>query len=312
MKHEFVLSDQFRQFHFLVGVILSQLCVSLNENKEQRKLAICVLRNILCKHTYDNRYNDDRNKQARIASLYLPIIDVLIENIDRINTNLTNPTSSIKSSSNNNNNSDIPILNRNFSSVTSQVGATSHNSNGTSSSTSLLNEVHLGQETNKPINNIETSSVLGAIAGLSVGNNTNKLQNHLENIICPISDTDSLSSADDAGQFKNLTKRSSSLITGSINNSDNITLNNSNSINVSNVLALSTNNGSCTEQVAKSFCMIRKDKLESNEIKDLLICVVIVLKNISHGIFKLFIILYFLYIFFKKKFRFTISPLVKL
>jgi len=292
MKHEFVLSDQFRQFHFLVGVILSQLCVSLNENKEQRKLAICVLRNILCKHTYDNRYNDDRNKQARIASLYLPIIDVLIENIDRINTNLTNPTSSIKSSStNSNNNSDIPILNRNFSSITSQVGATSHNSNGTSSSTSLLNEVNLGQETSKPINNTETSSVLGAIAGLSVGNCTNKLQNHLENIICPISDTDSLSSADDAGQFKNLTKRSSSLITGSINNSDNITLNNSNSINVSNVLALSTNNGSCTEQVAKSFCMIRKDKLESNEIKDLLICVVIVLKNISHGI-KLFFILY--------------------
>lgn len=60
MKYEFVLSDQFRQFHFLVGLLLSQLCISLNENKEQRKVAINIFRNIICKHSYDNRYSNDK------------------------------------------------------------------------------------------------------------------------------------------------------------------------------------------------------------------------------------------------------------
>ena len=35
--------------HFTVGVLLSKLCMSLNENKEQRKLFIGILRNLLCK-----------------------------------------------------------------------------------------------------------------------------------------------------------------------------------------------------------------------------------------------------------------------
>lgn len=60
MKYEFVLSDQFRQFHFLAGVLLSQLCVTLNESKEQRKMAIVVVRDLLCKHSYDDRYANDK------------------------------------------------------------------------------------------------------------------------------------------------------------------------------------------------------------------------------------------------------------
>jgi hypothetical protein len=286
MKYEFILSDQFRQFHFLVGVLLSQLCVSFNENKEQRKLAICIMRNLLCKHSYDNRYNDDKNKQARIASLYLPLIDVLIENLDRISTNqINNQTASIKSTQlnhlhngNSQTSSEVSTSNsRACSSNASQTAITHHiNSNGASSTTSLLND-NLSTEggSGKPSN--EASSVFGAIAGIG----GTKL-NPLEAIICPISDSDSLSSADDA-QFKHLNKRSSSLITGSTNNSDQLTINHSNSINASNLLAVNNSNGSNGYDQTKSYCVIRKDKLETNEVKDLLVCIVYVLKNISHG-----------------------------
>ena len=60
MKYELILSDQFRQLHFPVGVLLSQLCMSPNENKEQRKLSIGIL---------IRRSNIHSHKQARIASL---------------------------------------------------------------------------------------------------------------------------------------------------------------------------------------------------------------------------------------------------
>lgn len=286
MKYEFILSDQFRQFHFPVGVLLSQLCVSFNENKEQRKHAICIMRNLLCKHSYDNRYNDDKNKQARIASLYLPLIDVLIENLDRININqISNQSISIKSNHNHNQNGSSQTSgehsanSRAGSSNASQTALAHHIiSNGASSTTSLMND-NLSTEgcSGKPSN--ETSSVLGAIAGIGGA----KL-NPMEAIICPISDSDSLSSADDS-QFKHLNKRSSSLITGSTNNSDQLTINHSNSINASNLIPSSNCNGSNGCDPNKSYCMVRKDKLESNEIKDLLICVVYVLKNISHGNF---------------------------
>ena len=94
----------------------------------------------------------------------------------------------------------------------------------------------------------------------------------------PLSDTDSLSSADDTHFKGSLRKRTSlSVLTGnSTNNSDNITLNNSSSVNASSSLT--------TNENSKSYVVTRKDKLDSGEVKDLLICVVYILKNISHGI----------------------------
>lgn len=57
-KSDFILSDLYRKSHYLTGVLLSQLCISLNETKELRKNSIYVFRNILCKHSYDPRYRD--------------------------------------------------------------------------------------------------------------------------------------------------------------------------------------------------------------------------------------------------------------
>lgn len=60
MKYQFVLSDQYRQLHFLTSILLSQLCLALNETKEHRKIVIGVFRDMLCKHSYDDRYLNDK------------------------------------------------------------------------------------------------------------------------------------------------------------------------------------------------------------------------------------------------------------
>jgi hypothetical protein len=86
IKYEFMLSDQYRQFHFLSGVILSQLFISLNDNREHRRVAIQIFRNLMLKHSYDSRYANDKLKQGRISSLYIPFIDILIENIPRMSS----------------------------------------------------------------------------------------------------------------------------------------------------------------------------------------------------------------------------------
>ncbi len=57
---------------------------------------------------------------------------------------------------------------------------------------------------------------------------------------------------------------------------DTVTLNNSNT-NASS--SLTTNENS----TSKTFTVTRKDKLEPSEIRDLLVCLIYILKNISHG-----------------------------
>lgn len=113
--------------------------------------------------------------------------------------------------------------------------------------------------------------------------NPNKLHDHLDSLIGPISDNDSLSSADDANNFKNANKRaSSSIVTSSANNSDNIAFALTGSHNTNSIVS------GADQSTAKSYCVTRKDKLESNEIKDLLLCAVFILKNMSDGNFKIF------------------------
>lgn len=129
--------------------------------------------------------------------------------------------------------------------------------------------------------------------------NPNKFQDHLDSLIGTMSDNDSLSSADDANLLKqaaaaaaaNSNKRaSSSLITGSANNSCSDTVGGLTTAN-NNLNSLNTNSFSTTNTehstAAKSFCVTRKDKLETSEVRDLMICAAFVFKNLSHG-FKLY------------------------
>ncbi|GIX75286.1 dedicator of cytokinesis protein 9 [Caerostris extrusa] len=78
-EHEYRLSDEFCRHHFLLGTLLQEIRASLCEVHDIRQTAISVFKNLLAKHAFDDRYQG-KVHQARIASLYLPFISILIEN----------------------------------------------------------------------------------------------------------------------------------------------------------------------------------------------------------------------------------------
>lgn len=57
VKHDYTLSEEFQKTHFLVGLLLYEVKAALNEIQDIRKCAIKVLRNILVKHSLDDRYS---------------------------------------------------------------------------------------------------------------------------------------------------------------------------------------------------------------------------------------------------------------
>lgn len=68
---EFYLSDNFCKYHFLVGLLLKQVKVSLNEIVPIRKIALSTLRNLLAKHELDDRYQDKVNISNKFLFLKL-------------------------------------------------------------------------------------------------------------------------------------------------------------------------------------------------------------------------------------------------
>lgn len=83
VKHDYTLSEEFQKTHFLVGLLLYEVKAALNEIQDIRKCAIKVLRNILVKHALDDRYSS-KASQARICALYLPLITIILENKSRL------------------------------------------------------------------------------------------------------------------------------------------------------------------------------------------------------------------------------------
>lgn len=53
---EYYLSEEFCKQHFLVGLLLQEVKVSLNEVFQIRRIAITTLRDLLAKHELDDRY----------------------------------------------------------------------------------------------------------------------------------------------------------------------------------------------------------------------------------------------------------------
>ncbi|XP_050820835.1 dedicator of cytokinesis protein 11 isoform X2 [Gopherus flavomarginatus] len=80
---EYNLTDEYCRHHFLVGMLLRETALALQDNYDIRFTAITVLKNLLIKHAFDNRYQH-KNQQAKIAQLYLPLVSLLLENIQRV------------------------------------------------------------------------------------------------------------------------------------------------------------------------------------------------------------------------------------
>ncbi|XP_076304439.1 dedicator of cytokinesis protein Ziz isoform X14 [Tachypleus tridentatus] len=84
-EQEYRLSEEFCHHHFLVGTLLQEVRAALSEVREIRLIAIRVLHNLFAKHAFDDRYQG-KAQQARIVSLYLPFISILLENLNRLNS----------------------------------------------------------------------------------------------------------------------------------------------------------------------------------------------------------------------------------
>uniref|UniRef100_A0A7M4FMG4 Dedicator of cytokinesis 9 n=1 Tax=Crocodylus porosus TaxID=8502 RepID=A0A7M4FMG4_CROPO len=102
LQLDYSLTDEFCKNHFLVGLLLREVGNALQEFRDIRQIAISVLKNLMIKHSFDDRYAS-KSHQARIATLYLPLFGLLVENVQRINVKdvspfPVNPSSSVNES----------------------------------------------------------------------------------------------------------------------------------------------------------------------------------------------------------------------
>lgn len=79
----FTLSEEFCKQHFLVGLLLQEVKGALNEISQIRRLALTTLKELLAKHDLDDRYQN-KGQIARIATLYIPWLGIVLENHIRI------------------------------------------------------------------------------------------------------------------------------------------------------------------------------------------------------------------------------------
>ncbi|KAG8445304.1 hypothetical protein GDO86_010188 [Hymenochirus boettgeri] len=80
---EYTLTDDFCRKHFLIGILLREVGLALQEDQDIRHLALAAIRNLMSKHSFDDRYAD-KEKQSQIAILYLPLYGMLLDNMPRI------------------------------------------------------------------------------------------------------------------------------------------------------------------------------------------------------------------------------------
>ncbi|XP_051965596.1 dedicator of cytokinesis protein 10 isoform X3 [Xyrauchen texanus] len=79
---EYSLTEDFCRKHFLTGLLLRELGLALQDEQDLRHLALSCLKNLMAKHSLDSRYAM-KEKQARIASLYLPLYGLILDNMPR-------------------------------------------------------------------------------------------------------------------------------------------------------------------------------------------------------------------------------------
>uniref|UniRef100_A0A1A8D664 Stabilin 1 n=1 Tax=Nothobranchius kadleci TaxID=1051664 RepID=A0A1A8D664_NOTKA len=93
LQLDYSLTDDFCRNHFLVGFLLREVGTALQEQKEIRQISIQVLKGLMIKHTFDDRYAA-KSHQARLATLYLPLFGLLQENVYRLDVKDSAPPSS--------------------------------------------------------------------------------------------------------------------------------------------------------------------------------------------------------------------------
>uniref|UniRef100_A0A1A8GGU9 Dedicator of cytokinesis 9 n=1 Tax=Nothobranchius korthausae TaxID=1143690 RepID=A0A1A8GGU9_9TELE len=108
LQMDYSLTEDFCRNHFLVGLLLREVSAALQEFREIRQIAIQVLKNLMVKHTFDDRYTS-KSQQARLSTLYFPLFGLLQENVNRLNVKEVSPFPI--NHSNNNGREDPPLSN---------------------------------------------------------------------------------------------------------------------------------------------------------------------------------------------------------
>ncbi|MGH0153285.1 UNVERIFIED_CONTAM: hypothetical protein FKN15_024441 [Acipenser sinensis] len=90
LQLDYSLTDDFCRNHFLVGLLLREVGSALQEFREIRQISISVLKSLMVKHAFDDRYAS-KSQQARTATLYLPLFSLLLENVHRLNVKDVSP-----------------------------------------------------------------------------------------------------------------------------------------------------------------------------------------------------------------------------
>ncbi|XP_040566544.1 dedicator of cytokinesis protein 7 isoform X1 [Lepeophtheirus salmonis] len=78
------LTFEFKRQHFLVGLVLTQLSQALDQmSSEIHYRAVNTIRNLLSSHDLDSRYQEPEYR-SRVASLYLPLVSIIIDNCHKL------------------------------------------------------------------------------------------------------------------------------------------------------------------------------------------------------------------------------------
>lgn len=64
LQLDYSLTDDFCRNHFLVGLLLREVGGALQESQEIHQIAIHVLKGLMIKHTFDDRYSAKVNSAA--------------------------------------------------------------------------------------------------------------------------------------------------------------------------------------------------------------------------------------------------------
>uniref|UniRef100_A0A673HXR1 Dedicator of cytokinesis protein 9-like n=1 Tax=Sinocyclocheilus rhinocerous TaxID=307959 RepID=A0A673HXR1_9TELE len=91
LQLDYSLTDDFCKHHFLVGLLLREVGGAVQECRDIRQIAVQVLKNLMIKHAFDDRYSS-KGQQARLATLYLPLFSLLLENVHRLNIKYVPPS----------------------------------------------------------------------------------------------------------------------------------------------------------------------------------------------------------------------------
>ncbi|XP_077987576.1 dedicator of cytokinesis protein 9-like [Glandiceps talaboti] len=271
LHHDYSLTDEFCKNHFLVGLLLRQLSCALHETREVRRASISVLRNLLAKHSFDDRYKS-QPMQARIAVLYLPFISVILENAQRLN--LKDETPSPQTSTQTSNGGDTPMSTPEGSFIPMTPSR---------SSMSLDSQQDRYATVPKTAGSRE-SSVLDMIAGT-----------HGKGIAPLISGPSSLQGGDVSSSSHAAAVRRSSFTIGAGSGSSTpktkrgstslMSLNSDPSTGAGEK-SLLDKDGKMTHSRSPSVGKIfmSYDKLEETEVKDLLVCLLYIVKNVQDEI----------------------------